>query len=181
MGKRRGSNYLCYFMELISNRALRPDAAFSSWNLKGMYGAPEGQLQQQSLFSNKAPRTQYFPFWGKLEIKNQSLFFSNMVAFSLLAFLGSASPAAPLNPTYTGDYTLDPSWPADLSKIGPMNGTSGVAVDAMAGEVYLCQQRGSPRVTVWDSKSGALKRSWYVTHIAPISSLSPTSPIEPLH
>ena len=34
-----------------------------------------------------------------------------------------------------------------------MNGTSGIDVDPVAGEVYMCQQRGSPRVSVWDEKS----------------------------
>ena len=42
----------------------------------------------------------------------------------------------------------------------PMNGTSGVDVDPVAGEVYMCQQRGEPRVTVWDEKTGKLLRSW---------------------
>jgi hypothetical protein len=41
-----------------------------------------------------------------------------------------------------------------------MNGTSGVDVDPVAGEVYMCQQRGEPRITVWDEKTGKLLRSW---------------------
>ena len=41
-----------------------------------------------------------------------------------------------------------------------MNGTSGVDVDPVAGEVYMCQQRGEARVTVWDEKTGKLLRSW---------------------
>ena len=41
-----------------------------------------------------------------------------------------------------------------------MNGTSGIDVDPVAGEVYMCQQRGEPRVTVWDEKTGKLLRSW---------------------
>jgi DNA-binding beta-propeller fold protein YncE len=73
-----------------------------------------------------------------------------------LACLLSTAPAVPM----TEKYALDPSWPVDLAKIGPMNGTSGVDVNPVTGEVYMCQQRGSPRVSVWDGKTGKLLRQW---------------------
>ena len=85
-----------------------------------------------------------------------------MVVFRALAvvnFLSSSSVLA-LPKTIGNSYTLDPGWPADLLKIGPMNGTSGVDVNPVTGEVYMCQQRGSPRVTVWDGQTGKLLRSW---------------------
>eukprot|EP00729_Bicosta_minor_P018990 gene18990-7393_t len=58
------------------------------------------------------------------------------------------------------NYQLDPAWPVDLGKIAPFNGSSGVDVDPVKGEVYVCQQRGTPKITVWDRNTGKLLRSW---------------------
>ena len=92
--------------------------------------------------------------------------------------LCAATLAAGAAAAFPGTYKLDATWPADLAKIGVrhpthptprrppthqcarsrlMNGTSGIDVDPVAGEVYMCQQRGSPRVSVWDEKSAPLR------------------------
>eukprot|EP00041_Stephanoeca_diplocostata_P007435 m.105624 g.105624 ORF g.105624 m.105624 type:complete len:329 (-) comp16878_c0_seq5:96-1082(-) len=83
-----------------------------------------------------------------------------VVVIGVLAFsqCGAARPA--VETSSRDSWALDSSWPADLNKIGAMNGTSGVDVDPVRGEVYMCQQRGSPRVSVWDSKTGKLLRTW---------------------
>ena len=45
----------------------------------------------------------------------------------------------------------------------------GIDVNPVTGEVYMCQQRGSPRVSVWDGKTsrGRCCHSAGVCHLLP--------------